>query len=77
MQATNSVIISTNVPFRDGFVVVTGGPDTAACGHSEIEVIHHIGPDGKHYCPTGFVMCQDCGARGIEPEPPECERWGE
>jgi len=42
-----------------------------------LEVMHHNGDDGKHYCPTGFLWCPDCAGVAKEPEPYECNRWGE
>ena len=30
------------------------------CAH-HIVVMHHIGEDGKHYCPTGYSWCIKCG----------------
>ncbi len=45
-------------------------------GH-DLQVIHHNGPDDKHYCPTTFLMCHMCGGLATEPEPYECTRWGE
>ena len=54
------------------------GLQMCAPDQHHVEVMHHIGnPDGKHYCPTGFVWCPVCGAIGDEPEPNECTRWGE
>ena len=40
------------------------------------EVMHHLGEDGKHYCPTTFIWCPACGAIGDEPEPYECHKRG-
>ena len=39
-----------------------------------LEVVHHIDNDGRHLCPTGFIMCSVCGALTDEPEPYECDR---
>jgi hypothetical protein len=65
----------TNVPFRGSFVNLTHC-DTGDCPHAEIEVIHHYDDEDRHYCPTGFVMCLQCGGVGDEPEPNECHKWG-
>jgi hypothetical protein len=51
----------------------------------DIVVMHHNQPkdeddlqgEGVHYCPTMFLVCQKCFAIGEEPEPFECNRWGE
>lgn len=47
-----------------------------SCEHDEVEVMHHYDDDGRHYCPTGFLMCHRCGAVADEPEPSECTLWG-
>jgi len=44
-------------------------------GH-RLEVVHHYGDNGEHYCPTMFLMCELCGGIAEEPEPYECNRWG-
>jgi len=44
-------------------------------GHA-LEVVHHYG-EGKHYCPTGCLMCAYCGGIVDEPRPYQCEKWGE
>jgi len=41
-----------------------------------IEVLHHIDDEEKHFCPTGFIWCITCGAIADEPDPPECDRYG-
>ena len=46
------------------------------CCH-DVVVVHHYDDQGRHYCPTGAVMCNLCGAVGTEPEPNSCEKWGE
>jgi hypothetical protein len=43
----------------------------------EPEVMHHLGEKGEHYCPTELIYCPICMAIGDEPEPHECQRWGE
>ena len=44
-------------------------------GHA-LEILHHFGDDGKHYCPTGLLICPVCGGIADEPEPYECNKWG-
>lgn len=44
-------------------------------GHA-LEVMHHFDDEGKHYCPTGFLMCPFCGGITDEPQPYECNKWG-
>lgn len=44
-------------------------------GHA-LEIVHHYGDKGEHYCPTGFLQCPYCGGIADEPEPNECNRWG-
>ena len=45
-------------------------------GHA-LEIMHHLGDKGEHYCPTGYLMCPHCGGIADEPEPCECQQWGE
>ncbi len=42
-----------------------------------LEVMHHFGSDGKHYCPTMYLICPYCGGLADEPKPYECNKWGE
>lgn len=51
------------------------------------EQMHHVGPDGRHYCPTGFDICvcghvrrvdfdsQTCGVPVLEPYDGDVEVW--
>ena len=41
-----------------------------------LEVMHHYGDKGEHYCPTQLLMCPYCGGLADEPEPYECNKWG-
>lgn len=56
-------------------VVVTSSVGLA-CPHV-LHVVHHTDDEGRHYCPTGFLMCGLCGGIADEPGPPSCTRWGE
>lgn len=49
----------------------------SGCQHPVIEPVHHFDARGRHYCPTGFIECAQCGASGDEPDPPACTRWEE
>ncbi len=42
-------------------------------GHA-LEVVHHYGDNGEHYCPTTFLMCLLCDGIADEPEPYECTK---
>ena len=68
------------VPWKGQAVFLTWDSDgpIERCPDLEhkVEVMHHYGDEGKHYCPTGFLQCDQCGAMGYEPDPPECTRWG-
>ena len=44
------------------------------CEH-DVAPMHHEDDWGRHSCPTGFVICRNCGATGDEPTPHACERW--
>ena len=74
----NSVTLWAEMaPYRGGYVFLDVGDRVAGeCVH-DLEVMHHLGYDGHHWCPTMFVMCGLCGAVGDEPEPYECELWDE
>ena len=50
--------------------------DSLHCEH-ELEVMHHYGDNGVHYCPTMFLACRHCMGIAEEPEPYECNKWGE
>lgn len=61
-----------------GKVVIVQHSDedkTLNCKH-KLVVMHHYGENGKHYCPTMFLSCCHCGGVAEEPEPYECNRWG-
>lgn len=75
--SSNDSITRAVVPFRG--TIVTMDDTDPDCDHASLGEMHHIGPDGKHYCPTGFVWCNGCGAFGVWPEgvESECKRWGE
>lgn len=47
------------------------------CGKHRLEEMHHLGEDGKHYCPTGFVWCPECGGTAHVADYDGCQRWGE
>lgn len=42
-------------------------------GH-DLEVMHHYDDKGRHYCPTGFLICSLCGGIADEPTPYECTK---
>lgn len=56
-----------------GFPITLDG-GTMGCLHNDIGVVHHVGDDGRHHCPTGAIMCYDCGAVGEEPGEPRCTK---
>lgn len=62
--------------FKGQTIYIAALDDAASldCDH-EIEVMHHLDAEGRHWCPTGFVWCPKCGATGEEPEPHSCQRW--
>ena len=45
-------------------------------GHA-LEIMHHLDNEGRHFCPTMFLICSFCGGLADEPEPYECTKWGE
>ena len=62
--------------WKDKWIQVTGfNRESLYCRH-ELEVMHHYGDKGEHYCPTMFLICPKCGGIAEEPEPYECKRWG-
>lgn len=26
----------------------------------QFHALHHVGPDGRHWCPTGYMICDEC-----------------
>lgn len=46
------------------------------CQVHQLEVMHHLDDEGRHYCPTGYLWCADCCGTADEPEPPECTLAG-
>ena len=70
--------IGSCVVYRNDTVTLRRGH--CLCDHvGGIDVMHHHSgnPNGKHLCPTGFIMCFRCGAIGREPDPPLCTMWEE
>ena len=55
-----------------GHVVTLSDFEPHDCDHPDLMVWHHYDNIGRHYCPTGFVECVECGMTGEEPDPPEC-----
>ena len=42
--------------------------------------MHHTGPDGRHWCPTGYAMCDECDliiVLAAEDAVVICNLWGE
>lgn len=81
VTGTTSSTINLHVQtWRDVLVSldVTRVPLDECCppGCHDIEVLHHLGENGEHYCPTEMIWCYRCGAVGDEPEPFECHRVG-
>ncbi len=76
---TNTETIYISVDKWKGRDVCISNPTGTLCaiGKHELEVMHHYGDKGEHYCPTMFLMCHICGGIADEPEPYECNRWGE
>jgi len=41
--------------------------------------MHHYGPDGRHWCPTGYAMCEECDLIIVlvaEEAAAICDLWG-
>lgn len=74
-SSSNVTIFCALVPFRGQQVLLTHCTEQY-CPH-DIGVVHHYDDEGRHYCPTGFIMCYLCGGMGDEPGEPECTLWGE
>lgn len=58
-------------------ILVTDQNDKCPVEGHALEVMHHFDDDGKHYCPTGLLMCPYCGGIADEPQPYSCLKWGE
>lgn len=67
-------IIISQCTFR-GIPIELTHCDTMGCEHKNVDIVHHYDDDMNHYCPTGYIMCLDCGGIGDEPDPPECTKW--
>lgn len=65
----------------NGQTVVVRQPDSTfnLCnpGVHDLRVVHHTDDEGRHYCPTGFLMCHRCLGFAEEPAPASCQFWGE
>jgi hypothetical protein len=73
--SSNSTSILTRGLYRGGWVELRWEDDpfpVCAPEAHQVEAMHHIGEDGEHFCPTGFVWCTRCCAVGGEPDPPAC-----
>ena len=46
------------------------------CADHNLIVVHHFDPEGKHFCPTGYLMCKNCYGLAKEPQPYSCTKWG-
>ena len=57
-------------------ILVTNQVNECPIKDHDLQVIHHYDDEGKHYCPTMFLMCSYCGGIADEPEPYECNKWG-
>lgn len=48
--------------------------------HNFVEMHHYGNPDGLHYCPTGFAMCDgahDPTCTEVRDFDGDCRKWGE
>ena len=52
-------------------VWVRGDQPCGIEGH-DLEVVHHTDEEGRHWCPTGALLCYSCGGVAEEPPPYEC-----
>ena len=75
-DATNTTRFFYYGPWEDTCVTLETTSEGACPEGHAIDIIHHLGENDEHYCPTGFVQCANCGAVGNEPEPCRCQRWG-
>lgn len=41
------------------------------------EGMHHVDDEGRHWCPTGFMLCHPHGGVGTIDGPGQCQLWGE
>lgn len=51
-----------------------GEPSDEPCEWHEM---HHTDEDGKHWCPTGYVLCHTHGGIGTVSGLGACQVWGE
>ncbi len=72
-QSNTTTYVSEAV-WRGVTVMVSSDAPCSIPGHA-LEVMHHIGEDGLHYCPTMFLWCGNCAGVASEPEPFSCQKW--
>lgn len=67
----------TKGKWKDGYVDVGHDEECPTEGH-KLTVMHHNDPEGnRHWCPTGFLTCDECDGIADEPPPYECNFCGE
>lgn len=64
--ATNRTVWFTSAVWEGAQITVRADGACPVPGHA-LEVMHHNGPDGKDYGPTGFLWCPMCA--GIADDP--------
>ena len=61
--------------WKGHIVLFKGYENVKTCSHKNVEVLHHNGDNGLHFCPTGLIWCRDCDGFADEPKPYECNNW--
>ena len=72
----NDTIYCSEGTYKGKRLWVTRGDSLCPIGGHRLEIVHHYGDKGEHYCPTGYLMCPHCGGVADEPEPYGCKKWG-
>lgn len=77
VTSTSNMTTRLSLAEWKGQIVWLAHCDFPPCEQHEIEVMHHLDDEGRHYCPTGFIWCPLCCGIADEPEPAECTLSGE
>jgi len=71
----STTIILSQAKWKGKDITVESSLDCPIQGHA-LEIMHHLGDDGRHWCPTMYLFCPHCNGVAEEPEPYECTKWG-
>ena len=73
----NLTILCSMGKWKNKDILVTHQTNECPIRDHALEVVHHYDNEDNHYCPTMLLTCSYCGGIADEPEPFECNKWGE